>query len=336
MGFLHDLSTEYKTVSIVGMAKNAGKTTALNHFIEEAMDEGIRLGITSTGRDGESTDLVTGTEKPRVYLETDTLVSVPKSLYELSEAGLEILKMTDYHTSIGALMLCRVADSGYVQIAGPVSVAEHKKMCEDMFRLGAEMIIIDGAIDRKSIAAPETSDAIILATGAVISRSMKKVAEETAHIANIYRLPLLEDEALRKALASEDGGISVVRNGRVIPLELKTGLAAGKYIDDAIDEDTQYIYISGALTEKVISDITPSKLQKVKIVLKDPTKIFIDSVNWGKLRKRGMRVEVLSNIKIAAITVNPYAPQGYVFDHGELLKAVQEAVPDIPVFDVRL
>lgn len=52
MGILYDLSTKYKTISIVGMAKNAGKTTALNYLIEEAIDEGVVLGITSTGRDG--------------------------------------------------------------------------------------------------------------------------------------------------------------------------------------------------------------------------------------------------------------------------------------------
>ena len=45
MGFLYDLAKQYKTVSIVGMAKNAGKTTALNYFIEESMDEGLRLGL---------------------------------------------------------------------------------------------------------------------------------------------------------------------------------------------------------------------------------------------------------------------------------------------------
>ena len=67
MGLLYDLSTKYKTLSIVGMAKNAGKTTALNYLIEEAIDEGILLGVTSTGRDGESQDLVTGTEN-REYI----------------------------------------------------------------------------------------------------------------------------------------------------------------------------------------------------------------------------------------------------------------------------
>lgn len=134
MGLLNQLKNKYSVVSIIGMAKNAGKTTALNYILEEAMDEGMCLGVTSTGRDGESTDLVTGTEKPRVYLEQGTIVSVPKGLYDLAEAGLEILRMTKYRTSLGRLMLCRVAESGYVQIAGPVTTADQKKMCNERKR----------------------------------------------------------------------------------------------------------------------------------------------------------------------------------------------------------
>ena len=336
MGFLYDLAKQYKPVSIVGMAKNAGKTTALNYFIEESMDEGLRLGITSTGRDGESTDLVTSTEKPRVFLETDTIVSVPTELYDLAEAGLEILRMTKYPTALGDLMLCRVADSGYVQIAGPLTVQAHKEMCKDMFELGAELVIIDGAIDRKSIAAPETSDAIILSTGATISRSMKVVAEETAHIVNLYRLPILENEEVRQQLRDCDSGICLVKKGEVVELNLKTGLSASRHIDSAIDDDTEFIYVPGALTDSVIADISPAKLKRVPLVLKDPTKIFISSINWGRLCKRGLQPFVLDNIKVAAVTVNPYAPQGYVFDHKALLETVQEAIPDVPVIDVKL
>ena len=88
MGLLYDLSTKYKTLSIVGMSKNAGKTTALNYLIEEADDEGLLLGITSTGRDVETSDLVTGTEKPKVFLYEDTIVSVPTQLFEFAEGGL--------------------------------------------------------------------------------------------------------------------------------------------------------------------------------------------------------------------------------------------------------
>ncbi len=47
------------------MSKNSGKTVALNHLISEAIDEDIKLGIISTGRDGETVDVVTETENQR-------------------------------------------------------------------------------------------------------------------------------------------------------------------------------------------------------------------------------------------------------------------------------
>lgn len=338
MGLLYDLSTKYKTLSIVGMAKNAGKTTALNYLIEEAEDEGVKLGITSTGRDGESIDLVTGTDKPRVYLYEDTVVSVPTQLYDLAEAGLEIVKMSDYRTSIGELLLCRVADSGYVQIAGPVATADTKKMCTEMFNLGCDLILIDGAIDRKSIASPETSDAIILATGAVLSRSLKKVIDETSHVVNLYSLPSLEKGDVRTLIENHnhEEKIMLVKGNKIEKLKLSTGLGASKYIDDAIDDDTEYVYIPGALTGSVIADILPAKLKKVQFILKDPTKIFIDAMDWKQLVKKGFRVKVMANIKVAAVTVNPFATSGYSFEHNELLNQMREALPDIPVIDVRM
>lgn len=339
MALLYDLSTKYKTLSIVGMAKNAGKTTALNYLIEEADDEGISLGITSTGRDGETQDLVTGTEKPRVFLYEDTVVSVPTQLYEMAEAGLEIVKKSDYRTPIGDLLLCRVADSGYVQIAGPVATAHMKKMCDEMFDMGCDLILIDGAIDRKSIASPETSDAIILSTGAVLSRSMKKVIEDTAHVVSLYSLPELEEGLTRDVInehINDDKIMLVKRGGKLEILDLATGLGASRFIDDAIDDETEYVYIPGAFTNSVIADINPKKIKTVKFVLKDPTKIFINAMDWGQLRKKGFRPCVMKNIKVAAITVNPVAPSGYSFDHEVLRDSMQEALPDIPVIDVRL
>lgn len=339
MGLLYDLSTKYKTLSIVGMAKNAGKTTALNFLIEEAMDDGIVLGITSTGRDGESQDLVTGTEKPRIYLDEGTIVTVPTQLYDLADAGLEILKKTRFSTPMGELLLCRVADSGYVQIAGPPAAMDTKRVCEEMFGYGCDLILIDGAIDRKSIASPETSDAIILSTGAVLSRSMHKVVDETAHIVNIYSTPELEEGQARTLIEEnnyDDRIMLVGKDGKVTKLDLATGLGASRFIDDEIDENTEYVYIPGAFTNSVIADINLKKLKRVRFILKNPTKIFLSSMDWGLWRKKGLRINVLQNIEIAAITVNPWAPSGYTFDSAALIAAMKEAIPDMPVIDVRV
>jgi hypothetical protein len=339
MGLLYDLSTKYKTLSIVGMAKNAGKTTAMNFLIEEAMDEGIRLGITSIGRDGESQDLVTGTEKPKIYLDQDTIVTVPTQLYELADAGLEILKKTRYSTPMGDLLICRVADSGYVQIAGPPAAMDTKRVCEEMMQYGCELILIDGAIDRKSIASPETSDAIILSTGAVLSRSMRKVVDETAHIVNLYSIPEMEECEARTLIEEnnfDDKIMLISRDGKVNKLDLATGLGSSRFIDDEIDDDTEYVYIPGAFTNSVIADINLKKLKRVKFILKNPTKIFLSAMDWGLWRKKGFRVNVLKNIEIAAITVNPWAPSGYTFDSDALVAAMQEALPELPIIDVRV
>lgn len=338
MGILRQLATEYRILSIVGMAKNAGKTTALNYLIEEAIDEGMVLGITSTGRDGESTDLVTGTDKPKVFLDAGMIVSVPTQLYDLADAGLEILKMTGYSTSIGQLMLCRVVESGYVQIAGPVKTSDQKKMCREMFELGAEMVLIDGAVDRRSIAAPEASDAIILSTGAVLSRNLNRVVAETAHLVEIYRLPCLEEGELKERILRESGEEAVIlyEGGRLRRLELKTGLGAGARLDKEIGDQTELVYIPGAFTKSTLENIRPAKLRKVTFLLKDPTRIFLDAASWQQMKKRGLTVKVLKNIRIAAVTVNPYAPAGYRFEHEDLLKAMRQALPDIPVIDAML
>lgn len=336
------------------MAKNAGKTTALNFLIEEALDEGIKLGITSTGRDGETTDLVTETEKPRVYLYEDTLVSVPRQLYELAEAGLEIISISNYRTALGELLLCRVKDEGYVQIAGPVATADTRRLCEEMFSLGIDLVLIDGAIDRKSIAAPESSDAVILSTGAVISRDLTKVVKETAHVVGLYSLPVLEEDGIIKTIAESPGNrILIIKDGNglakedpgetstgttdvsVEVLDLNTGLGAGRLIDEAINEEVDYVFIPGALTNSVIGSINPSKFKRTKFILKDPTKIFIDAVTWRQLLKRGLEVKVLQNIKVCAVTVNPVSPEGYSFDSNILVGEMEKALPEIPVIDVR-
>lgn len=339
MGILRELKSKYKTVSIIGMSKNAGKTTALNYFIEQAMDEDLVLGITSTGRDGESTDLVSGTDKPKVYLDEGTLVSVPTQLYDLAEGGIEILKRTRFRSSIGEVLLCRVVDSGYVQIAGPVANQDTKDLCQEMLDCGAEMVLIDGAIDRKTIASPDTSDAIILSAGAVISRKMSRVVAETAHVIALYSLPEANDPKLLSIIdeVKDYEKIVVINEDDYQVLEdLKTGLNSSRQINEAIKEDTKYVYVPGAFTRSVISDIPPAKRKSIKFILKDPTKIFMDSLIFPQETKRGLRVEVLKNIEVAAVTVNPVAPQGYAFDHQELLDAMKEAIPDIPVIDVRL
>ena len=337
MGLLKELSKENKTVSIVGMAKNAGKTTALNHLIEEGYKEGILLGVTSTGRDGESVDLVTETEKPRVYLYEGTLVTVPEKLFALAEAALEIISTSKYSTGLGALYLCRVREGGFVQIAGPVASSDTKKICDEMLSLGVDMVLVDGAIDRKSVANPQSSDSVILSTGAVISRDIKKVVADTAHVVELYNLPEIEEGTLRSLIEerTEDAILLVKEDNETESLDLMTGLGSGRHINQAIDDNTKYVYIPGALTVSMLEEIDFDKLKRIEFIIKDPTRIFVDTLSWKQFKKRGLKVKVLKNIKVSAVTVNPTSPEGYSFNSQILCDKLEEELGNIPVIDVR-
>jgi len=342
MRLFGDVLGEYSVLSLVGMAKNAGKTTALNYLIEEASDEDVIPGITSTGRDGEGTDLVTGTDKPKVYVYEDTIVTIPVNLFEASDAGLEIISRTDYHSTFGSILMCRVLDQGYVQVAGPTSTSEQRKLSKEILDLGADIVLIDGAIDRRSIASPFASDAIILSTGAVISRDLSVVVSDTMHVVDLYSLPEfgkdeLDEKLFRKELKKKGrkNNITIVRNGKFEKQNCRVGLLAGSKLDKGIDEETQFMYLPGALTKSTLDYIKPEKLKYVTFVVDDPTKIFIDRMSYRKLRKKGLKIKVLRSIKVAAITINPYSPEGYSFGNDTLLGAMREAAGDLPVLDVK-
>jgi hypothetical protein len=335
MGLLEKIKDNYKVISVVGMAKNTGKTTTLGALIAEAQDLGIRLGVTSTGRDGESEDVVTGTAKPKVFLPEGAMATIPTELYAFADAGLEILRMTEYRTALGRVMICGAAEAGYAQIAGPVSAAGQMGVCADMLALGADMVLIDGAVDRRSVAAPRASDAVILATGAALSGRMSEVAAETAHVVELYSLPVLRDAPALAEIAKHAGEKRILCIGdKSRVLDLKTGLAAGADIGGAIDENSRYICLPGALTKNLAEGIPTSLLKNVAFVVTDPTKIFLDRRTWRRLRERGLCVFVLSEVNVVAITVNPSSPAGYSFDSAELVKAVGAVVGGIPVFDV--
>ena len=91
---LKSLASKYKTVPILGLTKNAGKTTFLNWLLEQAPETDLALAVTSSGRDGEEKDLVTGLPKPRIFLRKGMLVTTAEELYPLCEGKLEILRET--------------------------------------------------------------------------------------------------------------------------------------------------------------------------------------------------------------------------------------------------
>lgn len=326
-----------KIVSIVGTSKNAGKTVTLNEIINQAHEKEIRLGLISTGRDGESWDVLSNTEKPPVYVRRGTILTTVESAIKGEHAGLEIFRVTDYNTPMGRVIIGRAVEDGFVEISGPQSSLTIKEMCLEMQELGAELILIDGSLDRRASAAPYVSDGTVLATGAALARNIGGVVEKTMHLVNTYSVPAVEDENIRDiAYSAVDTGKTALINidKSVKYIDTLTSLMSGNIISEQLEEDTGSIVLSGSATVDTVKDILLNMKSKLKIIVKDSTRIFIPASDFAILQKMGMRLRVLESINIIAVTVNPYSPEGYCFEPSELLEAMRNAVPGIPVFDV--
>lgn len=339
MSLIELLYPQYKTVSIVGMAKNSGKTFTLNKIIEEAIEDSITIGLTSTGRDGESQDIVTKTEKPPIYAEAGTLIATATETLELGDAKIEILDITDYSTPLGKIVIGRVKESGYLQIAGPQTNKGIKAVSKLMLDLGAQLVLIDGAINRVASASPSVSEGTILATGAVLSRDMNKVTEETAHTVGLFKLPEVNDNKAKVIMEEliEGGKAAIIDDQYNIKyLNIKTALNSGITIAQNITHNSKYVVLPGSLVKKTIDDIicTTNKFRQVKFIVNDGTKIFIEPKQWLIYKSKGLVVEALESVNVILVTVNSFSPEGYYFDQEEFLFSMKECLKDTIVLDV--
>jgi hypothetical protein len=335
MRLIQDIKENYKTLSIIGLAKNSGKTETLNYLIHEAKKINLKLGITSTGRDGEKTDLVTETEKPTIYVEEGMIIATGRKTLYLTDAGLEMLEDTDIITPMGRIMICRVVQEGEVQIAGPINSTDMQKIIKILWKYDIDNVFIDGAVDRKTVSSPLITDGCIIAAGAVLSRDLKKVIEKTSHIIECYTLPEVEDDRLRKLLEKVSTTAVINKDYEFEELEVKTGLGNGSKIKNAVNKDTKYVFIDGALTSTLLKNLVDKDGIEYTIILRDGTKIFTDPYTWNNLKRQGMKIKVLKKIKIAAVTVNPVSPYGYVLRSEDMIKGIKRNTK-VRVFDVEM
>lgn len=294
-----------RTLSLVGMCKNAGKTTVLNWLLRGA-GQGRVLGLTSIGRDGESTDVVTGTEKPGIFVPRGTLIATARDMLRLGDITAEILETTGIPTPLGEVVALRARSDGYVQLAGPSITAQLRRLSDLFFELGAQQVIIDGALGRKSLGNRSVAEGIILATGASYHPRMEQVVADTAAFYRIMNLP----------------------KAKTVPPVSDVPLKESLQQDGAA-------FLTGALTDAMALPLLRSGvLHQVRLVVQDPSKILLSADTLAKLTAREVRLETVESARTLCVTVNPVSAYGWKFDKDAFLAAMQAAV-DVPVVNVR-
>lgn len=197
---LAETISAFASIALVGICKNAGKTTVLNALLSILNRQGVTAAITSVGRDGEPVDVVTGTSKPGIWVRRGSLFVTASGLLRACDVTREIIGTTGFYTPLGEVALVRALSDGVVQLAGPSVNAQVKKIVAALFQHGADRVVVDGAMDRKTFGSPAICDAVILCSGASASSDMETVVRNTAYACELLTLPKCDPENQKRRI----------------------------------------------------------------------------------------------------------------------------------------
>jgi hypothetical protein len=322
---LSELSADTERLALVGLAKNTGKTEALAALLRELRAAGRTIGVTSVGRDGEEHDVIDARiDKPRVRLEQGSLVATTGALLRASGLAHERLALTGVRTPLGEVQLARLDEGGIVEVAGPSAAADVHSVSDQMLELGAEQVLIDGAIDRRAASSPTVAEGLVMATGAILGTDIQAVVEATTDAVDLVRLPRAGGE-LRAAVELDR---RLVLNGD--PAQIAALLREHPEADTFV--------VQGALGERFLDGLLAARTERagreLRVVAGDPTRVFLSRRGPRWYARQGVSIVVRETIALLAITVNPVAPQSHRFDSQMLRELISSAVSDVPVVDV--
>jgi hypothetical protein len=325
------------SVAVIGLVKNAGKTTVVNALMANCSH---RFGLTSLGLDGERTDHLTGLAKPRIAPPAGTLVATTIGSLDRSHYDMPVLRELPFVTPLGRVVIGAASGDGQVEVSGPTTLNELRATIAALIELGAEQVLVDGAINRLGSASPRVSDGLIMATGGMVADSLDDIVETTTATLDMLLLP--QASAATRALVTAQGpsaarAISFDENGRAEALELGTVVGEGVTVAREVERrKTHTLFIGGAVTQEFVDDFTrvlPPR-RRLRIVVRDATVLVLPPATVTRFRRRSIALEVLTPLRVLAVTANPFrAPNPY--NPHLFFRAIADALADrVPVFDV--
>ncbi len=372
---LSDAVATVRRLAVVGLAKNTGKTVALATMLRELETTGHVVGVTSIGNDGEAHDAIDERiDKPAIRLAAGSLVATTDQLLRRGAAPVEELRRTPYRTPLGRVVIARLREAGALEVAGPVAAEDVGAVTEELIALGAQRVLIDGALDRRASASPALADGVVVATGAVLHADMDEVVRRTADAVELLQLPRVEDHGLRReasrvrtsvlacadpaprssaaaspgasaALAARQtsdwpgtGATAVAEAPARVVLDRRLVLDGPAEAVEAVlraHPGSSCALIKGALCEPFLEGVLRARRgEEFRIVVDDARCVFLTRRSVRFYTAHGITLEALEPIRLGAITVNPVAPLAHRFESLPFREHVRDAAPGVPVFDV--
>jgi hypothetical protein len=343
---LSELTASSRRLALVGLAKNTGKTEALNALLRELEAAGRHVGVTSVGRDGEERDVIDfRIHKPRIVLPGGSLVATTDGLLRASGLPHELLEETNIRTPLGRVLIARLRGPGTVEVAGPSGAQQVREVADTMLALGAEQVLIDGAIDRRAASSPNVADGLVMSTGAVLAEDIEDVVLQTRDAVELVRLPQLSPELSERVRAAQSNGesrdsffLDDDRAPSMLPPRFVLSSDA-EQIAAALDANPTagWLVVAGALPDRFLRHLLHAahkRRRELTVVVSDTTRVFLSKRGPAWYERQGIRIEVLNTIDLRAITVNPVAPQAYKLESRRLRELLGKALEGVPIFDV--
>jgi len=328
----------FRTLAVMGMSKNTGKTVALNHLLTQAAQDGTCVGVTSIGRDGEERDQVFFIPKPPVKVWPGTLVATARATLQRAKVACKLIAGTGIASPMGEIVIVKVLEHGDMEIAGASRGSDQRQVIVRLQQCGAARVILDGALGRSQHASPAIADAVLLATGAALGGSIADVLRKTRDRLAILGVPPVDasTQALVAPLFARGGVALWDRAGKpVFQAEIAT-INAGAVLLQHSDADLGTIALSGAVGRTLWRSLTKlaTRHPGLIVVVADGTRLFIENSDSLAFKQLGARLLAWQAIQVAGITLNPYSPMGGSFAAREFLLAAREAFAGYVVSDV--
>ena len=343
MPFIEEL-IKYKSCSIVGLEKNTGKTECFNYVMQRLPLDKIRVAVSSIGIDGETTDQVTKTAKPEIFLREGVYFGTSEKHYLTKLLTSELLEISDENTSLGNIVIGKALTPGKLLLSGPSSTNGLRRWMNEMRKYDIDLTIIDGALSRLSLASPAVSESMILATGAAYSANINTLVQKTAFVVQMINLELTSQENydtfidINNGVWAIDEGTGNREQGtgnEVNLVDLKVASSLSININTDGLKKCKTLYVSGALTDNFVNHIRQNKIfNETEIVVRDFTKIFLTPMTYNTFVNGKRKITVLQKSKLIAVCVNPTSPNGIVLDSEKLCKTLSEAI-NLPVYDLK-
>ena len=319
---LQKLGNDWQIAAIMGISKNAGKTTFLNWLVEKYVQ--TTLGIITTGRDGEDFDLVGGHTKPKVKVPTGSFYSTGEKVIIRQANSLEVISKLPYVAGGQRLWLVRALEDIYSEIIGPATASDQIELAKFIISQGAKHVFIDGSLDRKSVALSPDVDAILLVAGATAG-NLEFLNQEIARLSLLSEIPqtnitLTNPEKISYKIAGE---IHISDYSSVLNQE--RNILSLPRIPEA-----EWVYFPKAFTARNL-EILGSALQKPKFIFRHPLHL---QLTYEQLSHIASKISVMNKIKIDAIALNSYSVKGNHLDCEVLRAEIRQGFPRIPVIDI--